>query len=192
MMTETSKVMPGEAAAAAAASMENSNAEELSGGGGDNMAQSIQTAQAVSPQSDTESHTSESSRVPPQDGQARAGFSGDDFRPAALQRTGSTSSSAAASVAGEWRPTPEWVQSWKQKLPLQTIMRLLQVLVPQVEKICIDKGLTDESEILKFLQHGTLVGLLPVPHPILIRKYQANSGTTLWFRTYMWGVIYLR
>ncbi|KAJ8959060.1 hypothetical protein NQ318_022316 [Aromia moschata] len=93
---------------------------------------------------------------------------------------------------GQWVPTGEWVHSWKSKLPLQTIMRLLQVLVPQVEKICIDKGLTDESEILKFLQHGTLVGLLPVPHPILIRKYQANSGTTTWFRTYMWGVIYLR
>lgn len=92
----------------------------------------------------------------------------------------------------EWSPTAEWVLGWKQKLPLQTIMRLLQVLVPQVEKICIDKGLTDESEILKFLQHGTLVGLLPVPHPILIRKYQANAGTTMWFRTYMWGVIYLR
>ena len=91
-----------------------------------------------------------------------------------------------------WVASPEWVQSWKQKLPLQTIMRMLQVLVPQVEKICIDKGLTDETEILKFLQHGTLVGLLPVPHPILIRKYQANSGTTMWFRTYLWGVIYLR
>ncbi|NXY49979.1 HID1 protein, partial [Ceuthmochares aereus] len=89
-------------------------------------------------------------------------------------------------------PWKDRVMSWKSKLPLQTIMRLLQVLVPQVEKICIDKGLTDESEILKFLQHGTLVGLLPVPHPILIRKYQANSGTAMWFRTYMWGVIYLR
>lgn len=54
------------------------------------------------------------------------------------------------------------------------------------------RGLTDESEILKFLQHGTLVGLLPVPHPILIRKYQANAGTAMWFRTYMWGVVYLR
>lgn len=54
------------------------------------------------------------------------------------------------------------------------------------------RGLTDESEILKFLQHGTLVGLLPVPHPILIRKYQPNAGTAMWFRTYMWGVIYLR
>ena len=58
--------------------------------------------------------------------------------------------------------------------------------------MCIDKGLTDESEILRFLQNGTLVGLLPVPHPILIRRYQANKGTDLWFRTYMWGVVYLR
>lgn len=97
-----------------------------------------------------------------------------------------------ASSVSYWTPTPDWVLSWKCKLPLQTIMRLLQVLVPQVEKICIDKGLTDESEILKFLQHGTLVGLLPVPHPILIRKYQANAGTAMWFRTYMWGVVYLR
>ncbi|XP_060076654.1 protein HID1-like [Ylistrum balloti] len=105
---------------------------------------------------------------------------------APMVRTASTSS------PGAWVATPDWVMSWKQKLPLQTIMRMLQVLVPQVEKICIDKGLTDESEILKFLQHGTLVGLLPVPHPILIRKYQANSGTTMWFRTYLWGVIYLR
>uniref|UniRef100_A0A668AY30 HID1 domain containing n=1 Tax=Myripristis murdjan TaxID=586833 RepID=A0A668AY30_9TELE len=99
---------------------------------------------------------------------------------------------SSASSTSYWSPTPDWVLSWKCKLPLQTIMRLLQVLVPQVEKICIDKGLTDESEILKFLQHGTLVGLLPVPHPILIRKYQANAGTAMWFRTYMWGVVYLR
>ncbi|XP_023130870.2 protein HID1b [Amphiprion ocellaris] len=105
---------------------------------------------------------------------------------AARSRLSSVSSTAAFSA------NPDWVLSWKTRLPLQTIMRLLQVLVPQVEKICIDKGLTDESEILNFLQHGTLVGLLPVPHPILIRKYQANAGTAMWFRTYMWGIIYLR
>ncbi|TMS36477.1 hypothetical protein L596_003632 [Steinernema carpocapsae] len=107
-------------------------------------------------------------------------------------KTDFVNSTDGAANNDSWSPTPEWVESWKNKLPLQTIMRLLQVLVPQVEKICIDKGLTDESEILKFLQHGTLVGLLPVPHPILIRKYQANAGTNHWFRTYMWGVIYLR
>ncbi|XP_012257162.1 protein HID1 [Athalia rosae] len=103
-----------------------------------------------------------------------------------------TEQTNVAQNVNQWVPSGDWVHQWKSKLPLQTIMRLLQVLVPQVEKICIDKGLTDESEILKFLQHGTLVGLLPVPHPILIRRYQANAGTTAWFRTYMWGVIYLR
>ena len=46
-------------------------------------------------------------------------------------------------MSAVWTPTPEWVSSWKQKLPLQTIMRMLQVLVPQVEKICIDKGTFD-------------------------------------------------
>ncbi|CAG2158346.1 unnamed protein product [Oppiella nova] len=108
-----------------------------------------------------------------------------------LSRQSSESSSTSMRTT-QWTPSTEWINSWKQKLPLQTIMRMLQVLVPQVEKMCIDKGITDENEILKFLQHGTLVGLLPVPHPILIRKYQTNAGTTLWFRTYMWGVIYLR
>ncbi|KAL3315180.1 hypothetical protein Ciccas_006186 [Cichlidogyrus casuarinus] len=93
---------------------------------------------------------------------------------------------------GPWYPTAEWVLSWKSRLPLQTIIRMLQVLVPQVEQICINRSLTDESEIIKFLQNGTLVGLLPVPHPILIRKYQPNAGTFIWFRNYMWGVIYLR
>ncbi|RXG57154.1 Protein HID1, partial [Armadillidium vulgare] len=115
--------------------------------------------------------------------------------PGALKSLAKSESIASVSGKGQgtrWTPTSSWVSGWKSKLPLQTIMRLLQVLVPQVEKICIDKGLTDESEILRFLQHGTLVGLLPVPHPILIRKYQANAGTAAWFRTYMWGIIYLR
>lgn len=66
------------------------------------------------------------------------------------------------------------------------------IIICNTDVYFFNRGLTDESEILKFLQHGTLVGLLPVPHPILIRRYQANAGTTAWFRTYMWGVIYLR
>ncbi|KAL0964839.1 hypothetical protein UPYG_G00329700 [Umbra pygmaea] len=129
--------------------------------------------------------------VAPSDTESNSGRDNEEASPAESETTRRRLSSVSSS-ATFWNPTPDWVLSWKSKLPLQTIMRLLQVLVPQVEKICIDKGLTDESEILRFLQHGTLVGLLPVPHPILIRKYQANAGTALWFRTYMWGVIYLR
>ncbi|XP_030631630.1 protein HID1-like [Chanos chanos] len=133
----------------------------------------------------SQNQTENSSLVGPCDTESNSAKS-NEVKPSANPETSRVSS------AGHWVPSSDWVLSWKSKLPLQTIMRLLQVLVPQVEKICIDKGLTDESEILKFLQHGTLVGLLPVPHPILIRKYQANAGTAMWFRTYMWGVIYLR
>ena len=31
------------------------------------------------------------------------------------------------------------IKSWKQKLPLHTVLRLLQVLVPQVERLCLEK-----------------------------------------------------
>lgn len=44
-----------------------------------------------------------------------------------------------------------------------------------------------EEEIIQFLQDHTLVGLLPVPHPILCRKYQPSNHIGLWFTTFLWG-----
>lgn len=41
-----------------------------------------------------------------------------------LSRQSSNSSNTSSKP---WMPTSEWVNSWKQKLPLQTIMRMLQV-----------------------------------------------------------------
>ena len=46
--------------------------------------------------------------------------------------------------------------------------------------------------MLDYLKNGTLVGLLPVPHPILIRKYQTSENTEQWFHTSIWGVVYVR
>ena len=34
-----------------------------------------------------------------------------------------------------------------------------------------------EDEIVQYLKGRTLVGLLPVPHPIFVRKYQPNERT---------------
>ncbi len=58
--------------------------------------------------------------------------------------------------------------------------------------ICVPSEVKTEREVLEYLRNGTLVGLLPVPHPILIRKYQTSESTELWFHTYIWGVIYVR
>eukprot|EP00921_Rhytidocystis_pertsovi_P001665 GHVQ01002832.1.p1 GENE.GHVQ01002832.1~~GHVQ01002832.1.p1 ORF type:complete len:806 (+),score=99.50 GHVQ01002832.1:455-2872(+) len=92
----------------------------------------------------------------------------------------------------QWKPTPEWFNDWKSKLPLMTISRLITCLLPMVESECAEKSLVDQSEVLDFLQRTTMVGLLPVPHPIIIRNYQPNAYTALWFTSYMWGVIFSR
>jgi hypothetical protein len=68
--------------------------------------------------------------------------------------------------------------------------------------------------VLKFVLRSVIipqVGLLPVPHPILVRKYHSNTNTQVifrfsviivrltlslshqvWLTTYIWGIIYLR
>jgi hypothetical protein len=96
--------------------------------------------------------------------------------------------------AGEkFQPTEQWLTELKESLPLETVTRLLQHLVPVVDEIVASKqGVVDEQEILEVLHEITMVGLLPVPHAIVIRKYQPNQYTALWFTAFMWGVIFLR
>ena len=102
--------------------------------------------------------------------------------------------SASSSVDGQpFQPTAEWLAEVKATLPLETVTRLLQHLVPVVDEMVSKKqGVVDEKEILDMLADTTMVGLLPVPHAIVIRKYQPNQYTALWFTAFMWGVIFLR
>lgn len=102
--------------------------------------------------------------------------------------------SASSSVDGQpFQPTAEWLAEVKATLPLETVTRLLQHLVPVVDEMVSKKqGVVDENEILDMLAETTMVGLLPVPHAIVIRKYQPNQYTALWFTAFMWGVIFLR
>lgn len=55
----------------------------------------------------------------------------------------------------------------------------------------VSQGTIDDATIMSFLGHTTMVGLLPVPHPIVIRKYTPNRYTGLWFTAFMWGVVFL-
>ncbi len=87
-------------------------------------------------------------------------------------------------------PNENWLSAVKSELPLHTIMRLIKHLVPQLEELT-QKGFTDESKVIEFLHNTTMVGLLPVPHPIVIRKYQPNKYTCLWFTAFLWGVVFM-
>ena len=90
-------------------------------------------------------------------------------------------------------PTDAWIAELRSNLPMETMNRLLQHLVPVVDEMCQRKnGVVDEVEILEVFKDITLVGLLPVPHAIVIRKYQPNQYTSIWFTAFMWGVIFLR
>ena len=110
------------------------------------------------------------------------------------QMNGAGEESQNSSVVGApFQPTQEWLEDLKDSLPMETVTRLLQHLVPVVDEIVAGKlGIVDEQEILDALNEMTMVGLLPVPHPIVIRKYQPNQYTALWFTAFMWGVIFLR
>jgi len=102
-------------------------------------------------------------------------------------------SQASSMVGAPFQPNAEWLDDLKDSLPMETVTRLLQHLVPVVDEIVAGKlGIVDEQEILDALNEMTMVGLLPVPHPIVIRKYQPNQYTALWFTAFMWGVIFLR
>jgi hypothetical protein len=83
----------------------------------------------------------------------------------------------------------------------------LRHLVPQLDELTSASAAVDEAQVLEFIHRTTMVGLLPVPHPIgppplplppslpltrlVIRKYQPNKYTSLWFTAFMWGVIFM-
>lgn len=91
-----------------------------------------------------------------------------------------------------FRPNEAWFSEFKDRIPFETISRLLHHLVPVIDEVVANEdGVVDEKVILRVLDEITMVGLLPVPHPIVIRKYQPNQFTSLWFTAYLWGVIYV-
>lgn len=117
--------------------------------------------------------------------------------PSKIFRTGSKRSDINKSgsdidLEDQWKPSQQWFSDWKSKLPIQTTVRLIKCLLPKVEHECQEKGLVDQNEVMDFLNKTTMVGLLPVPHPIIIRNYHPNAYTALWFTSYMWGVIFSR
>lgn len=96
-----------------------------------------------------------------------------------------------AAVVPEFVPTEQWLQEWKAKMPLEPVLRLLDALCPKIEKLCAEDPNASETSLLEAIQSTTMVGLLPVPHQILVRKYVQNKNMNKWFTAYIWGTIYM-
>ncbi|KAJ3161170.1 cell wall biogenesis protein [Geranomyces michiganensis] len=87
---------------------------------------------------------------------------------------------------GKFLPSEEWFNYWHSHLPLHTLLTLVDTLAPTIEQLCVEKGINDDRKVLEYLESGTLVGVLPVPHPIFVRKFVASNGIRVWFCGWFW------
>jgi hypothetical protein len=68
---------------------------------------------------------------------------------------------------------------------------MLDHLVPQVKDLCSTQSLTSDAQVLEYLRKVTLVGILPHPQPIHIRRFQWGEALVIWFRSMLWGQAYV-
>jgi len=95
-------------------------------------------------------------------------------------------------VEGVWVPTEQWLVKIKDKMPSMAIQCMVEYLSKRIEELCKKVDVIEQDEVLKYIRTTTMVGILPVPHPIVIRTYQASCYTAMWFTSYMWGVLFTR
>lgn len=99
------------------------------------------------------------------------------------------SSSKFVSKSG-FTPTEEWFSSWKPKLPLEEIIKLLEFLVPKIEEKCKDSDIALD-EIKTYLATVSTKDVLTKECPIFIRKFQWGEALFIWFRSMLWGQNYV-
>ena len=76
-------------------------------------------------------------------------------------------------------------------LPTESLTRLLNYLCPRLEEVCRrNEGNIDDSQVVELIRKLSVIGILPVPHAIVIRQYAVNDQTRLWFTSYLWGTIF--
>lgn len=151
---------------------------------------------AAAPATVSGSASAAPSSAPAPSGQPKASTEPVVGKPIPLSEVHGPQSHTAPQVKEEEAPpvfkwTQEWLDTWAPRLPIGTVIRFLTGILPQVEAI-VEGAASDQDTIMNFLKKTTLVGILPVPHPILIRHYSANRQTHVWFLQYIWGVIFLR
>jgi hypothetical protein len=72
------------------------------------------------------------------------------------------------------------------------LFALLEYLIPRLRNLAEDRNLDNEDAVLTLIERTTVVGILPPPQPIVVRRYASTHYTTVWFSTYIWGLIFLR
>jgi len=101
---------------------------------------------------------------------------------------------ATASAVG-WNgfvPTQEWVTSWQQGLPLDSVMLVISELMPKQQEIQSSHKSNPTGAILDYLAHISLKHILPTPPPLNPRRFIWSEASLVWLSSLIWGEIYVR
>ncbi|KAF5331063.1 hypothetical protein D9619_005935 [Psilocybe cf. subviscida] len=88
-------------------------------------------------------------------------------------------------------PTQEWVTSWQQGLPLDTVMLFISEVVQKVEDMQ-RHGSAPSAQVMKFLSNTSLDHVIPSKPPIAARRFMWSDASLVWLTSLIWGEIYVR
>ncbi|KAJ2975086.1 hypothetical protein NUW54_g11786 [Trametes sanguinea] len=108
--------------------------------------------------------------------------------------TGSLERLAASGVGRNgFVPTQDWVASWQQGLPLDTIMLVISELLPKVQNLQSSlSGASANNAIIDLLRNANLDQVLPKPQPLSPRRFMWSDASIVWLTSLIWGEIYVR
>jgi len=111
----------------------------------------------------------------------------------AAKASGRSVCQAQKMVQLPFEPTEEWLASLKPAHSQMTLQCLIKNVSAEIDEFCqAAGGDVDETSVLGCISSLTMVGLLPVPHAIVIRQYQKNAMTSLWFTAQLWVIIFMQ
>ncbi|KAI9566513.1 high-temperature-induced dauer-formation protein-domain-containing protein [Boletus coccyginus] len=89
-------------------------------------------------------------------------------------------------------PTQEWVTSWQQGLPLDTVMLVISELLPKVQSLQVGRPTANTAgAITDFLQSVTLVDVLPPRPQLCPRRFMWSDASIVWLTSLIWGEVYV-
>ncbi|KAK7472605.1 hypothetical protein VKT23_000718 [Stygiomarasmius scandens] len=114
------------------------------------------------------------------------------------ERRSSSNSSSLERIAAQgvgrngFVPTQEWVTSWQQGLPLDTVMLLISELLPKIQRMQASHKTNSASAIFDFLSEVDLKDVLPPVPPLNPRRFMWSDASIIWLSSLIWGEIFVR
>ncbi|KAF6764892.1 high-temperature-induced dauer-formation protein-domain-containing protein [Ephemerocybe angulata] len=109
-----------------------------------------------------------------------------------LGRNGSLEGLAASVGRNGFVATQEWVTSWQQGLPLDTVLVLISDLLSKVQELQNSRKVNSATAIRDFLSNISIKDALPPPSPIAARQFTWTDASIVWLTSLIWGEIYVR